>query len=114
METKGSLGRFGPTAAKLIAALMLFAAIVGHSYDYYTILRWVVCGVCIFSAWQAWGQQSRGWVVALGCMAALFNPLIPVHLKRETWAVVDVAAGVLLLISIRFMDRITRKESNER
>lgn len=90
---------------KLIAAGMLFGALGRHQYGYYTLLRWVVCGVSAFAAFQAAKSAKTGWVWALAVVALFFNPIIPVHLKRETWAFIDVGVAVLLLISIVAIDR---------
>jgi len=89
---------------KLIAAVMLFAATGRHHYDYYTILRWVSCGVCAFTAFQAMQDKKTGWLVIFITAAVVLNPIAPVHLKRDTWAVVDITAAVLLLVSIAVMD----------
>jgi len=46
--------------AKLIAAVMLFAALGRHPYDYYTTLRWVACGVCAYTAFQSVQKKQTG------------------------------------------------------
>jgi len=95
---------FGSIAAKLIAAVMLIAALGHHHYDYYTLLRWVACGVCAFTAFQAIQSKKFGWLCVFVIAALVLNPIAPVHLKRDTWAIVDIAAAVLLLVSIPIMD----------
>src|SRR5581483_8499058 len=89
---------------KLITAVLLFAALGRHPYDYYTILRWVVSGVCAFTAFQASEKQMRGWQFMFIIVAIALNPIIPSHLKRETWNIMDVVIAVLLLISIGVLD----------
>jgi hypothetical protein len=88
------------TVAKLIAAAMLLAALARHRYDYYTLLRWVVCGVAAFAAFRAGTFNKGGWVLALAIVALVFNPVVPVHLTRETWAFIDVGTAVLLAASV--------------
>ena len=95
---------FGSILAKLIAAVMLFAALGRHAYDYYTLLRWIACGVCAFTAFQAVQSKKTGWLIIFVIAAVVLNPFAPVHLKRDTWAIVDVAVAVLLLVSIAVMD----------
>jgi len=94
----------GIILTKLIAAVMLFAALGHHPYDYYTLLRWVTCGVCAYTAYQAVQKDKLGWVWVFAIAALVMNPIIPVHLKRDTWALVDVVLAVLLLVSIAVMD----------
>lgn len=36
--------------------------------------------------------------------AIALNPIIPLHLKHDTWAVIDIAATVFLLLSIAVFD----------
>ena len=103
--------------ARLIAAGMLVGALFRHPSvtgygrhhapydDYYTLLRWVVCGVAAFAAFQAGKSKKTGWMWALAIVALAFNPLLPAHLKRETWAVIDLAVAVLLVVSIVAIDR---------
>jgi hypothetical protein len=94
----------GIILAKLIATVLLFAALGLHAFDYYTILRWIVCGVAAFTAFQAAQIKTFGWMVVFIIVAIVLNPIAPLHLKRDTWAIVDAAAAVLLLLSIVVMD----------
>ncbi len=90
--------------AKLLAAGMLFAALGRHGYDFYTLLRWIACGVCAYTAFQASLTKRNGWLWIFAILALILNPIVPLHFKRETWALVDVAAAVLLLVSIAIVD----------
>jgi len=103
-STHMKLASFGIIIAKLIAAVLLFAALGRHPYNYYTILRWVACGVSAFTAFQAAETKKFGWLAVFVIVAIVLNPITPIHLKRDTWALVDIAAAVLLLLSIAVMD----------
>lgn len=89
--------------ARIIAAGLLFWAVARHSYDYFTILRWVSCAVTSYCVYVAYAQKAVGWMWVMGAIAVLFNPLVIVRLRRETWMPIDVATGVVLLISIWFV-----------
>jgi hypothetical protein len=88
---------------RVIAAGMLFYALKRHPYDYYTLLRWVTFGVAGYSAFLAFKVKKHEWGIILGLLALLFNPIFLVSLQRKTWAYIDVAAGILLLVSISFV-----------
>jgi hypothetical protein len=90
----------GFTIARIIAAILLFWALDRHPYGYYTLLRFVVCGVTAYGVYYALELQKNGWAWAFGIIAVLFNPLIPIHLKRDIWAIIDLAVAILLLLSI--------------
>ena len=82
----------------LIAALMLLGALAHWPYGYYQLLRFVVCGVSIYVAVVAYRWQKLWATWLFGCIAVLFNPLIPIHLSRELWQPIDVACAVLFII----------------
>ncbi|MBI1748051.1 MAG: hypothetical protein HYR55_15900 [Acidobacteria bacterium] len=76
---------------QLIASLMLLWALnTANPYGYYILLRWICCAAFAYLALQALVQkkQSLGWV--LGITAAVYNPIIRVHMTREIWSVINV------------------------
>lgn len=86
--------------ARGIAAILLFLALGDQSYGYYKLLRWVTCGAAAYSAFIAVSVEKKFWVWVFGITALIFNPIIPFHLDRETWSIIDIASGVLFLVSI--------------
>ena len=103
--------------ARLIAAALLFVAAARMPYGYYILIRWVVCGVSAYSAVQARALGKTGWTWILGFIALFFNPVIPVHLGRqskEIWELVDAAVGVVILASIFFLQEPRRVNSTDK
>ena len=87
-------------AARICAGALLLWALAPHPYGYYKLLRWVVCGVSAYSAFEAAEMNRGGWAITFGIMALMFNPFIPVQLGRATWGLVDCGAAVLLAVSL--------------
>jgi len=101
----------GIVAAKVVAIVLLgTAATGGHTYGFYTLLRWVVCPVCAYAALDALGKEKAGWVWILSVLAMLFNPVLPVHLGREIWQPVDLVAAGLVTFSIFTVDMQRKAE----
>lgn len=50
------------------------------------------------------------WVIVLGILALLFNPLIPVHLTRALWAPIDLASAALLAAHLWFQREWFQRE----
>jgi len=97
---------------RIFASVLLFwAALSHHPSGYYTLLRWVVFGVGVYSAYIAVTFNRIPWAWCFGLIALFFNPLIPVWLNRATWVNIDVAVGVVFLISIFFVSRRTKKST---
>ena len=97
----------------LVATAMLFVAIAELPYGYYQILRWVVCGVAVYIAYMAyqWGKVWATWV--FGFIAALFNPIIPVHLTKEIWQPIDIICAILFGSSTLFLKESNQEQSDE-
>ena len=89
--------------ARLVASVLLIWALTSHPYGYYTLLRWVVCAACAYSAYVSTLTNRVPWIWFFSITAAFFNPIVPVKLDRTTWSNVDVAIGIALLASIFFV-----------
>ena len=85
---------------KAIAMLMLIIAVNELPYDYYTILRWVVCGISSYLAYKYYESNKNTWTWIFGVIAVIFNPILPVHLKKETWQIIDIGVAILFFISM--------------
>lgn len=96
---------------QLIAGLMLLWALnPSNPYGYYILLRWICCGIFAYLAFKAHEQNETGFAWILGITAAVYNPILPVHLTREIWSVVNVvtigiAAASTFKLSTRIQDR---------
>ena len=76
-----------------VATAMLLGALGRWPYVYYQLLRWIVCGIAAFLAYRSY-SWGRHWGLCLfGILAILFNPLVPFHLSRESWRVLDMIAA---------------------
>ena len=82
---------------------MLVAALLPWPYGYYNLLRFCVCGVAAFLAYQQWTHDNAAskWVVVLVGIALLYNPLVPVHLTREIWTVLNIGTAIAFVSHFR-------------
>ncbi len=96
-----------------IAALMLFGALGQWPYGYYQLLRFVVCGISISIAFLAYRWQKLWATWLFGFMAVLFNPLIPIHLPREVWQLIDVTCAFLFIAIASTLRKPTKDKAKE-
>lgn len=80
-----------------IAAVMLLLAVCKWPYAYYQIMRWVVSAAGVFVAWKGWTFKQTWAIWAFGFIAVLFNPLVPFHINRNTWQVLDMLAAAAFI-----------------
>ncbi len=85
--------------------MLLWALNPETPYGYYTILRWVCCGIFGYLAVNAYNEKQHGWVWLLGVTAGVYNPIWPVHLTREIWSVVNVVTVGIAVASIHVFNR---------
>jgi len=83
------------------SAIFLFAALLeGLPYGYFTLLRFIVCITSGYIAYNAYNINKYFWVYSFGFLTILFNPIIPIHLSRDMWVVIDFLAGLFMIVSI--------------
>ncbi|MFA4994172.1 MAG: DUF6804 family protein [Bdellovibrionales bacterium] len=103
---------------KLAAVLcaLLFLAIAPLPYGYYTFLRIAICVASAIFLYAAWSENNKSiWVFVWGGIAILFNPIIPIHLSKEVWGVIDIFVGMLFAYqAIRQYKFSVRGDSNKK
>jgi hypothetical protein len=77
----------------IMASALLLFAVADLPYGYYTFLRIAVFGAFIFSA-ITYIDSNKFLTIVFALGAILFNPLIPVHMDKEEWIVIDISAAV--------------------
>jgi hypothetical protein len=83
----------GLSVAWPVATVMLVLAVTGrHPYGFDTLLRWICCAAFAYSVFIASENKRVPLVWIFGVLAVLFNPILPVHLQRDTWQIIDWAA----------------------
>ncbi|MEO0561682.1 MAG: DUF6804 family protein [Chloroflexota bacterium] len=83
-------------AQGIAAAMLLWALFPGNPYGYYNLLRVVVC---IAAAWSIVDEFKRGagpimWIFVF--FAVLYNPLVPIHLTRDIWVLLNLLTAATL------------------
>ncbi|WP_278550403.1 DUF6804 family protein [Cloacibacillus evryensis] len=90
--------------------VILFGALPsGLPYAYFQILRWTVT---LFSLYYIWYLRTTPRVsmsifemrhgsklfFLFAAIAVLFNPVAPIYLNREIWLILDILAGLIMLL----------------
>lgn len=109
-DSRQSVAKVVFALARLVTAGLLLWALARHPIGYYTALRLVTAGVCLYGAFTAGHDKQAGWAVLFWGMVALFQPFIPLAMTRQTWKYVDViAAGILIASTLVFQRPTFRK-----
>jgi|SRR4029077_12479887 hypothetical protein len=89
----------------VIPAAMLIIALAPCPHVYYRVVRLVVFVCAAAISLQSFDRRGwHAWTIALALLAVVFNPILPVHLTRTIWSVLN-GLGALLLIAHLWVER---------
>lgn len=91
-------------SALVTIGFLLVAIFFRLPYGFYTMLRFVVtiyCGYVAYTFYKLYDGKNYLYVL-YGMLAILFNPIIPIHLDRESWQIIDLLMVILLIIPFLF------------
>jgi hypothetical protein len=93
-----------------LPVILLGSAMLPLPYGYYTFLRIVVTIASVWLATIIYNGRWSAWVVTLGLTAIIYNPLVKIHLSRETHSVVNIATIIVLLaVGWRFRKELAQQ-----
>ncbi|MFC1591339.1 DUF6804 family protein [Thermodesulfobacteriota bacterium] len=84
---------------RILAIVMLLWALVPiNPYGYYVLMRWVLCGLFLFCAYSAFKlSHQQVWILIFGINAGIYNPILPLHLGRVIWTVINIVSIVFIV-----------------
>jgi len=95
---------------RIVAIIILLIALADMPYYYYQLLRWIICGVAIYSAYLAtqyvstrrykFDGKDSGWTIIFIVIAILYNPISSIGLDRSMWAILDIVTAIIIWVSI--------------
>lgn len=85
---------------KIALAILFFLCLLDMPYGFYQLVRFVALIGFGILAYQANQQGKQTEMIICGALALLFQPFFKIALGREIWNIVDVIAGVGLLVSV--------------
>lgn len=80
-----------------LAGIMCMAGMLPLSYGYFQALRWVVGIVCLLGSGHFFRKGKNVFAWSFVAISVLFNPIVPFHFRKETWQIIDLICGGILL-----------------
>ena len=96
---------------RLLAGIMLLLGLGYREYSYYILLRWVVTASAIYSGWIASHLKIHYWTWFFFIVAIIFNPIIPLHMSKSTWQILDLVFAIGFFVSIIKLKRVRVDEA---
>lgn len=82
--------QYRTTLSKISMIVLLIAVIPIWPYVFYQLLKLVVCGTAIFSAYLYNKEKSKKWMWIMIVIALIFNPINPLYFGHFLWSIVDL------------------------
>lgn len=95
------------------ALLVLALCLDDLPYDYYNFLRFVVAGTFAYFAKQLWESPERINRYLFLTVCLIYNPIIPLHLSRDIWNIIN-GATIFLLVFAQHLKPFYGREAKRR
>lgn len=77
----------------LATGIILFVSCLPiSSYDFYSILRWFICGISLFFAYMSYNENKKIPFIEIA-ISILFNPIFPIYMDKSSWVIFDIVCG---------------------
>jgi hypothetical protein len=84
--------------AALAAGFLSLAVSSRWPYSFYVLMRLTVCAIGLYLAHKSFIDGRKAWAWILGCVAVLFNPLVPMRMHRSDWSTIDIIAASIFVL----------------
>lgn len=78
------------TLSKIAMIGLLIAVIPIWPYFFYQLLKLVICGSAVFSAYLYNKEKEKKWMWIMIVIALIFNPINPLYFGHFLWSIVDL------------------------
>lgn len=92
-----------PKLVSFVFAGLLCAALLPLTYGYYTLLRILATLFFAFAAMTAYKHSNVLLTWLLPVFAIIYNPIIPIHLPKIVWILINVASIIIVLASAKIL-----------
>ncbi len=86
--------------SSLIAIGLLLLAIAKLPYGYYMFLRIVITIIAITNALEEVKSLKKIWLIVFIIIAIIYNPIIPIYLKKHIWIPINITVAGIFTVSI--------------
>ena len=77
--------------------ILLALAMTRMPYDYYLVMRWVICAALVYLVVNEAQISEWGWVITFAALIGIYRPMDSLGLRREMWVWVNIATIAVLV-----------------
>lgn len=83
-----------------ISIIFLLLALLPMPYGYYTLLRLFIFITCCSYIFNDSDEKKSNFFYGWLILGLIYNPIIPVHLSRDIWQVVNILSILVISFGI--------------
>ena len=103
-----------------VPMFVLLFAILPLPYVYYFLLRILITGFALFCVYLELNEKDHDeknkWLLLFGLLALIYNPIVPVHLTKLLWVIINLGSFAVFVSYKEFVEETisAATEKNER
>ncbi len=74
----------------MLSIVLLIIAILDMPYSYYRLLRFLLFVGAAYTSYSFYKAKNKVLMLINILILALYNPIIPLHMNREFWTVINI------------------------
>lgn len=79
-----------------LCVILLLVSVASFPAGWYMLLRLLITVASIVVIVNEPDKEVNAWKIIFGCIAVLFNPIIPIYLyDKSVWVVIDVVVAIV-------------------
>lgn len=82
------------------AVVLMLLAIFNLPYGYYEFLKITITGISGYLAFYYANKKFTRWLIIMFGIAILFNPILPIHLDKSIWIIIDIIIAIVFVLSL--------------
>lgn len=83
---------------KLILSALFLLCLANMPYGFYNLVRFVAMIIFAVYAYTYYEKKNEKLAIVFLSLAILFQPLLPIHLGRTLWNIIDVIVAIFLVV----------------
>lgn len=87
------------TFSKISMIALLIAVIPIWPYVFYQLLKLIICGASVFSAYLYHKEKNKNWMWKMIVIAVIFNPINILYFGAFFWSIIDLIVAWLFFKS---------------
>ncbi len=93
-----------------IPMFALLFAILPLPYVYYTLLRILITGFSLYCVYlevnEKYHDEKNKWLLLFGILAIIYNPIVPVHLTKLLWVIINLGSFAVFVSYKGFVEEV--------